>query len=138
MKTKRKFTYPDYKAIREELHRTDCMITEADFDTSNPNPLRIDYATSDIYRFSRHTGGEFLMKEQFDDEELDFMLGIIEENLTEDDCDELINDELPCKTCLYLEDCYHLANQKCDSQFAENINYGGYDTEEEFWENLLG
>lgn len=77
------------------------------------------------------------MKEQFDNEELDFMVSIIEENLTEDDCNELQNDEPSCKTCSSLEVCYHLANQKCDSQFAENINYGGYDTEEEFWENLL-
>lgn len=77
------------------------------------------------------------MKEQFDNEELNFMVSIIEENLTEDDCYELINTDLPCKTCPSLEDCYHLANQKCDSQFAENINYGGYDSEDEFWENLL-
>lgn len=77
------------------------------------------------------------MGKQFDNEELNFMVSIIEENLTEDDCGELINAELPCKTCHSLEDCYHLANQKCDSQFAENINYGGYDSEEEFCESLL-
>ena len=52
------------------------------------------------------------MEKQFDNDELDFMVSIIEENLTEDDCDELINDELPCKNCSSLEDCYHLANQK--------------------------
>lgn len=43
-----------------------------------------------------------------------------------------------CKTCSSLEDCYQLARQKEDSEWAELINYGGYDTEEEFWEQLLG
>ena len=78
------------------------------------------------------------MSEKFNNEELEFMVSVIEENLTEDDCDELRRDDLICKNCPDVEDCYHLANQKCDSQFAESISYGGYDTEEEFWENLLG
>lgn len=77
------------------------------------------------------------MSKNANNEELEFMVGVIEENLTESDCDELQRDKLICKRCPYIEDCYYLANQKCNSQFAENINYGGYDTEEEFWENLF-
>lgn len=52
-----KFRQLDYKTIRELSHRIDCTITEADFDTSKPNPYRIDYITSDINRYLKHTGG---------------------------------------------------------------------------------
>ena len=46
-----KITYPDY--------HIDCTVTEADFDTSHPNPYRIDYAASDIYRYLKYkTGGK--------------------------------------------------------------------------------
>lgn len=54
-----KNTYPDYKSIRELSHCMDCTITQADFDTSNPNPYRIDYAASDIYRYLKYAGGKF-------------------------------------------------------------------------------
>lgn len=54
MKTETKFTYMDYKAIREESHRMDCTITEADFNANHPYPYRIDYAASDINRYLKH------------------------------------------------------------------------------------
>lgn len=73
----------------------------------------------------------------FDEENLDFMVEVTEEYLTEYDCAELQNDESSCKSCSHLKDCYYVAMQQCDSQFAESIDYSGYDTEEEFWENLL-
>ena len=61
MKTenKTKFKEPDYKTIRELSHRIDCTITEADFDTSHPNPYRIDYVASDIHRYLKNVGGKF-------------------------------------------------------------------------------
>lgn len=31
--------------------RIDCTITEADFNTSRPNPYRIDYTVADISRY---------------------------------------------------------------------------------------
>ena len=135
IKNRERKTTIDYKAIRKLSHCMDCVLYESDFSTYYPNRWA-DRTMADINRYLK-CGGQNLIKEQFDNEELDFMVSVIEENLTEDDCDELINNKLPCKTCSSLEDCYHLANQKCDSQFAENINYGGYNTEEEFWENLL-
>ena len=58
---------------------------------------------------------------------------------------ELIQDELPkceydenfnCKECSELEECYYKASVKSAHEFAESIDYGGYDSEEEFWENL--
>ena len=48
----------DYKRIRELSHRIDCTITEADFNTSHPNPYRIDYTASDIHRYLKCTGGK--------------------------------------------------------------------------------
>ena len=45
--------------------------------------------------------------------------------------------QIGCSECSFLEDCYHVARQKEDSGWARLINYGGYDTEEEFWEHLL-
>lgn len=55
MENKTKITQPDYKAIRELSHRIDCTITEADFNTSHPNPYRIDYMLSDIHRYLKYT-----------------------------------------------------------------------------------
>ena len=53
-----KFKKLDYKRIQELSHRIDCTITEADFNTSRPNPYRIDYTISDIHRYSKSkTGG---------------------------------------------------------------------------------
>jgi len=42
-----------------------------------------------------------------------------------------------CEDCDFLENCYLNARQLEDSEWAKQINYGGYDTEEEFWEELL-
>ena len=53
-----KITYPDYKSIRELSHCIDCTITQADFNTSSPNPYRIDYITSDIHRYLKNVGGK--------------------------------------------------------------------------------
>ena len=53
------FKEPDYKAIQKLSHRIDCTVTQADFDTSHPNPYRIDYAVSDIHRYMKYIGGKF-------------------------------------------------------------------------------
>ena len=54
-----KNTYSDYELIKELSYHIDCTVTEADFDTSHPNPYRIDYAASDIYRYLKYkTGGK--------------------------------------------------------------------------------
>ena len=60
MKTenKAKLKEPDYKSIQELSHRIDCTITQADFDTSHPNPYRIDYTASDIHRYLKYAGGK--------------------------------------------------------------------------------
>ena len=54
-----KIMAPDYRRIRELSHRTDCTVTQADFNTSRPNPYRIEYIASDIHRYLKYTGEEF-------------------------------------------------------------------------------
>lgn len=41
-----------------------------------------------------------------------------------------------CKECVEIEICYHKAVEKCNHEFAKSCDYGGCDTEEEFWEQL--
>lgn len=58
MKAKKEFIYPDYEKIRKESRRIDCTITEADFNTSCPNPYRINVTAGDINRYLKcKTGG---------------------------------------------------------------------------------
>lgn len=58
---------------------------------------------------------------------------------------ELITDELSecefydnfkCEGCTEIEQCYHKASTKLSQEFAENLDCGWYDSEDEFWENL--
>lgn len=58
---------------------------------------------------------------------------------------ELVKEELPtceynnnfkCKDCSELEICYFKASTKSAHEFAQSLDYGGHDSEEEFWENL--
>lgn len=58
--TKQNKAYIDYKVIRELGKRMDCTITEADFNTSSPNPYRISHTVGDIARYkarARNTNG---------------------------------------------------------------------------------
>lgn len=46
-----------------------------------------------------------------------------------------------CKHCdecskNQIKECYEIASGNCNSEFAELINYGGYNSEEEFWVNI--
>ena len=58
MEKETKLKEPDCKTIRELSHRIDCTITEADFNTSRPNPCRIDYTASDIHRYLKYAQKE--------------------------------------------------------------------------------
>lgn len=50
---------PDYEAIKSMSHSVDCTICSEDFNTSRPNPHRLDYAVSDIHRYMKYSGGKF-------------------------------------------------------------------------------
>ena len=63
---------------------------------------------------------------------IDEMVELIQDELPECEYDENFN----CKECSELEECYYKASTKSEHEFAESVNNGGYDSEEEFWENL--
>ena len=67
------------------------------------------------------------------------MSSFIKEYLTKSDCNMVSGggNNFNCEHCGCIEICYGIANMRCISEFAERLNYGGYNTEEEFWENLL-
>ena len=79
------------------------------------------------------------MNEQFSQDELKLMTDLITDYISKIECYEyLIGNNYNCIQCGNIEDCYMIANSRCNSEFAENINYGGYDSEEEFfWSNYL-
>lgn len=41
-----------------------------------------------------------------------------------------------CKGCPEIEDCFMKMNDECNMGFAKSIGYGGYTSEEEFWNNI--
>lgn len=74
------------------------------------------------------------MNPKYDDEDIEEMIDLIKNYDVEyDDCGQI-----DCKKCCHLEDCYCVARDRENSEWAKLIDYGGYDTEEEFWEQLFG
>lgn len=70
------------------------------------------------------------MKNNFDN--IDEMVEFIQDELSE--CE--YGDDFNCENCSELEECYYKSSIKSAHEFAESVNNGGYDSEEEFWENL--
>ena len=70
------------------------------------------------------------MKNNFDN--INEMVELIQDELPKCEYDENFN----CKECSELEKCYYKAYIKSAHEFAESIDYGGCDSEEEFLENL--
>ena len=61
----------------------------------------------------------------------------IKEYITEQECGYMCDDVIfECESCSCFEDCYMKSCEKCDSELAHSVNYGGYDTEEVFWEQV--
>lgn len=56
---------------------------------------------------------------------------LYERDFSGDECDHE-----NCITCSFLEECYSEANSVSNLGFAEAIGYGGYDSEDEFWEQV--
>lgn len=67
---------------------------------------------------------------------------LIMEYITEDECSYSCDNKLfNCDLCSSFEECYIIADNKCNEEFndvfAESVDYGGYNNEEEFWEQLM-
>lgn len=73
------------------------------------------------------------MYQKYHEEDIEEMVELIDAYDVEyDDCERI-----GCSECSFLNDCYHVALKKQDGEWTRLINYGGCDTEEEFWEQLL-
>lgn len=66
-------------------------------------------------------------------EELEYKKDVIESELSECELDKNFN----CVECCDIDDCYCRAQDLSNHIFADLCNYGGYDTEEEFWESIM-
>lgn len=62
---------------------------------------------------------------------------LIKDNITEEECRFMGDGELfNCTSCSCFDECYMKAEIRCDSDFAASINFGSYNTEEDFWEQI--
>ena len=78
------------------------------------------------------------MNNNFTENELESMVDLITEYISERECyEDLLGNNYNCKECKNIEDCHMIANSRCNSEWAESVNYGGCDTEEEFGEQLF-
>ena len=64
-----------------------------------------------------------------------YMLTLIESENMKDNNPNCTGDD--CRNCSEIDECYSEAIALSNHEFVKSINYGGYDTEEEFWDNLL-
>lgn len=77
------------------------------------------------------------MEKKYSEEELEYMADFISDYISKQECEDIMANNHDCKNCSCIDDCYGLANNKCNSEWAESIDYGGCDSEEEFWEQLF-
>lgn len=64
-------------------------------------------------------------------------MDLIREYITEEECNFECDDEMfDCKLCSNFEECYLKAEIRCNTDFAESVDYGGYNTAEDFWEQF--
>ena len=62
---------------------------------------------------------------------------LIKEYITEEECVfDCDNEMFDCESCSNFDECYMKAEIRCNTEFAESVDYGGYNTEEEFWEQI--
>ena len=73
------------------------------------------------------------MESNYNESNLIHMSDMTSDYISEKECDY----DMDCKNCECTDDCYIKANNWCNGEFAESIDYGGYDTEEELWEQLF-
>ena len=61
----------------------------------------------------------------------------IMEHIDKEECDYMCDDEVfDCCACSNFEICRMTAEMRRDDEFAKSMDYGGYNTEEDFWEQM--
>jgi hypothetical protein len=71
--------------------------------------------------------------DKFIEEKKSLIKGYITEEECNYDCDDEIFD---CESCSNFKECCMKAEIRCNVEFAESMDYGGYDTPEDFWEQI--
>ena len=62
---------------------------------------------------------------------------LIMDYITKEECEYICDDiQFNCHSCSCFEECYMKSCERCNCDFAESVNYGGYNTEEDFWEQI--
>lgn len=62
---------------------------------------------------------------------------LILDYITEEECSFENDAEIfDCASCSSIEDCYLKSCERCNSEYVKSIEYGGYHTEEMFWESI--
>jgi hypothetical protein len=74
------------------------------------------------------------MENKYTKSDLEYMEFFISDYISQNECEY---HNMNCSNCVDIEDCYREANTRCNSEFAKSIDYGGCDSEEEFWEMLF-
>lgn len=77
------------------------------------------------------------MENKYSEDELICMEEFISDYISDEQCEDIAANDHNCRNCHCIDECYSLANNKCNSEWAESIDYGGCDSEEEFWEQLF-
>ncbi len=77
------------------------------------------------------------MKNKYSEDKLKSMTDFIPDYTSDQECGDIMDNNHDCKICSCIDECYGLANRKCNSEYAESIDYGGCNSEEEFWEQLF-
>ena len=62
---------------------------------------------------------------------------LIKEYINKEECDYMCDDEVfNCDECSNFEECYMKSCERCEIEFATSIDYGGYNTIDDFWEQI--
>ena len=77
------------------------------------------------------------MENKHSEDELSYMEDFISDYISNDQCNNIATNNHNCRNCSCIDDCYDIAHSKCDSEWAASIDYGGCDSEEEFWEQIF-
>lgn len=62
---------------------------------------------------------------------------LIKDYITKAECNYMCDDEpFNCISCSCFEECYIKADIRCGKDFADSVDCSGYNTEEDFWEQI--
>ena len=62
---------------------------------------------------------------------------LIKNYITKDECNYMADDiSFDCDFCSCFEECYMKSRERCNREFSKSVEYSGYNTSEDFWEQI--